>query len=455
MACFSDMLIGFDIEPVERRSLSGVVMDGTHFVYESAKDLVTTVAQTRTKGEIVLGTMVFGGLVYKCYEYSVPTKILRCVSSVVPGYRWVKARLGKYDVVSAAPRRMDSVLESRRTGSDETPMTPPRHQAVVAIRDGDIMRVLGCAVRFNNTLVGPDHVLGGTPDVEKFVKGSQSWVALASRERIPLDTDLVAIEMSDKDFASIGISACKVAPMGNQTEFAQIVGPDAKGTVGQLKHDAICFGRLVYTGTTIQGYSGAAYTMGPKVMGIHQMGGAVNGGYSAEYINNLLLVHFKQRYESSPEWLLSQYEAGRTMSWKRTGDPSTYQLKVGGRYALVDRDDMDAAFGEHWRDSEVIQNKRDVRHRDYESTGAVANFLSNSAVSAPSSSGEANGSRNLGALSVVDDSQGLEMSGPQKLMAEYAKLSNAQRKRFRQLSNLSPRPIEATAGQARQTNSQS
>lgn len=452
MACFSEYaLIEYAIE--EKQSLAGAIMDGTQFVYSEAKAQVGQFLENRTCGEIFLGSVVVGGIVYKSYQHSVPRKLLSCVQSILPGYRWVKAKLGKYDVVQAAPRRACSILESRRAGSEETPMTSPKYQAVVAIRDGDAMRVLGCAVRFDGVLVAPDHVLGGSPDIEKYVKGSQSWLPLAGRERIPLDTDLVAIEMSEKDFATIGISACKVASLGVQTEFSQIVGPEAKGTVGQLKHDAICFGRLVYTGTTIQGYSGSAYTAGPKVLGIHQMGGAVNGGYSAEYINNLLLVYLKRRYESSPEFLRQQYENGKTISWKTTGDPGTIQIKVGGRYALVDRDDMDATFGNDWRDHEVIQAKREVRHRDYESTMVASNFLSNSAIEASTASGEATSSKNLGDLSVVENSQDSAVYDPRRLMEEYSRLSNSQRKRFRQLSNLSAKPTVAMVGQARSVNS--
>nr|QJI53816.1 MAG: hypothetical protein 1 [Solemoviridae sp.]QJI53818.1 MAG: hypothetical protein 1 [Solemoviridae sp.] len=462
MACFHEHLLAMELArhfcredvvspalrmvAVEKQSLLAPVMKGVRHVTREATSAVKDAVKDCTRTELVLGGVVLTTALYQGYKYSVPTKIFKGCSYLVPGYRWVCARMGRFKVVPAKQSHIGAHLESKRQGSEELPMTSPKNQATIAIRNGDAMEVVGCAVRMcGNVLVAPDHVLGeGNAGLVKCARSKLGvWLSLAGKVRIPLDADLVAIVLDEAEFSRLGLSNSNVGHMDEIRTTGQIVGPDGKGTVGNVSHDAVSFGRVIYTGSTLQGYSGAAYMKGNELLGIHQMGGAVNGGFSANYVQNLIHVHFKQRLESSPEWLLGQFERGKTVSWKSTGDPDTIQIKVSGRYLLMDREEMDSSFGTHWRDSQEIQRRSEVRHRDYESR-PVENFVSASVAEA---SGEENSSAALGGSSVLTNTQGSASSALLQLTREFERLSNTQRRRYRSSLELLTAQIRDMAGQ--------
>lgn len=424
---------------VPKRSLYQTIMDVTHTGASAMYNSCAEALKQRTWLEIALGTTVAAGVGYMAYQASVPSKAKKVFTSVVPGYRWARAKFGKYEIVIPQSSSASLIMESRRVGSDEVPLTMPKVQCLIATRTGSEMHVIGCAVRFaGNYLVAPDHVLSSGSGIEKFAKGSQTWVSLGDLERIQLDADLCAIKLSDKQFAAIGVSVCKPRSLTGTT-LAKIVGPDSKGTSGLLRHDPMAFGMVLYNGTTLPGYSGAVYTAGPSVYGIHQMGGKVNGGFSADYVHNMLLVATNQRLESSPEWLLGQFKAGVKMTWRPTGDPDTFQMRAGEQYVLVDQDDMDRVFGTKWKNFRDIEDVREVRHQDYESV--AANFNNQESIL-----GECNSSDSLGGSSSVKNSQDSVHLDALQLTLAYKKLSPQQRRNFRDCSGLSGSQPKVTFG---------
>lgn len=423
MACFAD-----DIGPMAfymaasagARVAKEVKPALTSLLWEGAKSLISNLA---------FETIPYYGPVTVLERYAILTagayslwmvnkvnplsKVARVLEVVVPGYRMVKnAVTKKPEVVVEADLicQRATVLESRRAGSEEHGMTLPTFQAKVGLmRDGQFV-VIGSCTRLYDMLVAPDHVLGG--DVPKYVYGRQSCFELGDRERVPLATDLVAIKMTERELSTIGISQCRLGSVADMGTFAQIVGPVGKGTAGVLRPDPRVFGRLIYEGTTVAGYSGGVYTNGSLALGIHQMGGVVNGGYSLSYIAARLRSVFKEQPEASEDWLLGQMQAGRRIRWDNSsGDPDEVTICVNGVYSVVQRDSMAKAFGRSWETEMEYVPKRQA-YGDNES-------------------GEIPSSMFPGASSAVENSQVSGQSKAQDLMSVYESLSREQRKKFR------------------------
>lgn len=254
------------------------------------------------------------------------------------------------------------ISESRRSNSEEEPMTPPKFQAKIGVfRDGRFV-VIGCAVRLkHNVLVSPDHVIAEEPE-EKFVMGHlpDKYVSLKGKELHVIATDLVALVMTENELSLLGLKEAKIGYVSRKT-YCQIVGPIGKGTQGDLELDEV-FGRVVYSATTVPGYSGAAYVSGSALMGIHQSGGKVNGGYAASYIWCLVREQIlRQEPEGSEDWLMSQFDSGRELRWEANPtEPSMVRIQVNGEFSNVQRSSMKKSFGADWDDQRVIR-RTDVK----------------------------------------------------------------------------------------------
>lgn len=427
MACFTDDLsyqalvlamrsshaAGLALAGTVKQSLFSRVLDGARKItLPSMSTILDAIpGDSPTAKAAITGCVALTA--WKAVDLGIHKQVSTLAQAVVPGLRWIRRRVGPLQV-QYDPQlfRKSCILESRREGSDESVMTMPKSQCRIGIKRDGVLIVVGCAVRFDGGyLVGPDHVLGGDETEPKYAYGSQSTVSLRNKERIPLDTDLVAIKLSDAELSTIGISVCKINAIPDCGSFGQIVGPESKGTVGIIKADARCFGRVIYEGTTLGGYSGAAYTVGAFVVGLHQMGGQLNGGYSASYVWSLLRLALNQRLESSDEWLLGQFKAGRRLTWRNTGDPDLVQIVINGAYSVVERDSMSRAFGNNWLDSDTIERAtHEMSYGDYECTAA----------------GEANSSKS-GVSSQLENTPALDQQSLQDIMNELQTLSKKQR----------------------------
>ncbi|APG75765.1 hypothetical protein 1 [Hubei sobemo-like virus 48] len=401
--------------------------------------------------------LVSGGVygLWMGHKIGVGSKISAVAGMVIPGFRKLKWAVGRAEVVSQPAASNHLRLESRKDGSEEVSLTAPRYQVIVCEKkDGRLVK-LGCAVRFDgNFLVGPDHVLGEA-DLPKYAVGRQKFVCLDKKERIPLDTDLVAIRMSPSELSTIGVSVAKIGLVSAKGVYSQIVGVDSKGTTGVLKMDRVAFGRTVYDGTTLPGYSGAAYTSGAFCSAIHQSGGAVNGGYASSYIWMLLKDHLrvedvvepesKKNWNSdTPEWLLSQFKAGKKLKWKRTGDPDLIELMLDdGKFSRVSPASMHKAFGPTWHDHDVIEKGFDRSYRDVPRESILES------VPCTSGSGEDHGSKLPGALSLLEPDQAWARLSLQQEMREFFNLSKRQQEDIRKCSQRQMSQNLASSGQAK------
>lgn len=431
-----------------KRSCVNAIMDNVKIALGRAgrTALASLPGRTPLETRLIAGASIYS--VWKFYDLGGFGYVSRKARFFVPGLSWARSLMGKYDVVHAPHKpRQCNILESRRPGSEENFMTSPRCQAVVAYKDDGKMVVIGNVMRFDrNYIVGPDHVLGGPVSDAKYVKGSQAWVSLEGKERVFLDTDLVAIQLSDKELSQIGVSVCKIAVLPDSGMMAQVVGPESKGTIGVLRHDPRLFGRVVYEGTTLSGYSGAAYVAGNGVLGVHQSGGVVNSGYSASYVWNLILLANGAKLESSEDWLLGQFKHSKKLEWRTCAAPDEVLVRVNGQYARVEIDSMYRAFGPDWRENERFERNVERGYSDGVPEAAVPTFSSNA--QAKAESGECRSSEHPGVSSVLEKAQECEPLSPPELLDAYKRLSTKQRESFRRLAKLRGLPTTTTSGQA-------
>nr|UGO57553.1 MAG: hypothetical protein 1 [Riboviria sp.] len=328
-------------------------------------------------------------------------------------FKGVSNYLFKKENVVLSTKTIDAnVMESTRSGSTENPMTTPSCQAKVGYLENGDFHVLGGCVRMENFLVSADHVIGG--DDVKYVQGRQGRVSLEGKTILSLATDLSAIQMTEKELSIIGVATCNIGPIPENGVYAAIVGPFSQGTAGTLVHDERAFGRVVYKSTTLSGYSGSPYTVGPKVVAIHQNGGAVNGGVSASYVWMLLKHAMNRRCESSEDWLRQQFQREKKLRYCETGDPDEVQVRVDGQYTTVQRRSLLSAFGTDWEAK--LEKAGGAR-------GGYSDVLE-AMFRVPSASGEANSSQRLGASSIMDGPQGtLIQQNPQPSTSGLRKLS--------------------------------
>lgn len=425
-------------EPVSQaKSATGLLWEGTKLLaaeaFSAGIKLVPNVLADKTPLEKKLILAAGAYALWAGYSSGLGAKVAGVSGYLLPGYRWVKSKVGKLDVVMDADvRTRRTVLESRRPGSEEAEMTQVRSQAKVGYIKDDKFVVIGGCVRFEgNYLIGPDHVLGGQSD--KYVMGSQSRVSLVGKERLLLATDLVAIQMTEQEMSTIGISVCKLGIVPEMGIYSSVVGPEGKGTTGRLINDPANFGRVIYYGTTLSGYSGSVYCVGNQVLGIHQMGGEFNGGYSSSYAWMCLKIALRERMESSDEWLLGQMQSGRKITWANVGDPEEIQVCVEGKYTVVQRDSMSKAFGKNW-------------HLEKELTRAGENRYDDSQLES-ADSGEANSSIVPGVSSQQVNTQASSKLVHQNLIAAFSQLSSKKANEYLKLLRSLGEQAASTSGQ--------
>lgn len=369
---------------------------------------------------IAAGCVATAYLVYKCRN-----KLRSCL----PGYQRLKTALGcEPPVVISTMAYNDKKVcyESVRSGSVEAAQLKPKSQVFVGEMKAGEFHAVGSAVRMRNYLVMPSHVFASVD--RPCLKGNQHWIEVdKDREYLELDTDLIAFKMTEKELSTIGVAQSSIShTLPYSGEYVSVVGLSGKGTTGTLRHDRIVFGRVIYEGTTVAGYSGSGYYSGSRLVGIHTNGGQTNGGYSSSYIYSLICYHDRVRDEDSEDWLRSVHKRNKSRFRvdKRWGDLDDVRVEVGGRYAVVSRDSMSAAFGNNWIDEfddiDVNYGVRSHGYDDFENKPSESKSI-------VEPSGEAMGSDAGGSNQLVNtpDQSTQEIAS---LMNQFLQLSQRRRK---------------------------
>lgn len=301
--------------------------------------------------------------------------------------------------------------ESSRAGSYEQVTKKPTEQLEVFTLEEPAVFVGYCcrmSAGQKDYLVVPGHVLalaaaGGD---EVVVKGPAGQKSLKVTGEIILETDLVALETTNQFLSSIGASVVKPGVIDGKTSVT-IAGPKGKGTVAPMEASTM-FGRLVYKGTTLPGYSGALYRVS-KPVAMHLSGGTVNLAISLSYVQLLLNRVAKEVHEATEDYLQKLYVSKVKIRAHRS--PNDYDdifLDIGGRYVGVDASTFSKVFG----DTAADNLTSDYGYVDYESSFQVR----------PGKSG-------------ASGKQDGEKSGPSNSdttsIPGYSKLSQKQRRKFR------------------------
>lgn len=159
---------------------------------------------------------------------------------------------------------------------------------------------------------------------------------------IQLHTDAIAFK------APQGYRSGKVETL-SRPQHAQIIAAreQSNASMGIIRNKPdIAYGFVEYDGSTIAGFSGAPYTNGQKVLGMHLQGGSGgNFGYSASFLTTRLRKVVKPE---SSEWeaferALAQ-AAHEEVEWERGLDET--EVRVGGRYFLFDNEEFDTYIEE-------------------------------------------------------------------------------------------------------------
>nr|WQM60703.1 MAG: VP1 protein [Solemoviridae sp. 3] len=282
-----------------------------------------------------------------------------------------KEKIGITTTSTKAVKPSSLVMESVRVSSEEHSQVKPKCQLLVGNINGGTFNIYGSAVRVWDSIVMPNHVLcDAAVDGMVYVKGNQNITALEVDNFDLLDTDLAAIKCKDTELSRIGAPLASFDEyLSDKGEWVAITGVLGKGTNGRLNHDPTCFGKVIYSGTTMPGYSGGLYMAGNLIMGMHCWGGAVNGGYSISYVKILVHRFEKKKPESTEDFLKNLFENKRLKraDVKPRHGYGEVEFRYNGQYHMVDEDT--------W--FKVTGTKMDlpVGYQDYEMTQIKESFI--------------------------------------------------------------------------------
>ena len=312
---------------------------------------------------VVKGTRFLGCFVRRGRAWiAVNPRFCRTVGGVVVGglasyaaYRLFRRflpihfRTGTLKTVYAAAHGM-MIGESSRPGSYEQAAVKPKEQLEVFTLDEPAVFV-GFACRMQagdkDVLVMPEHVLASASlgQDKLMVKGCTGSVALDVSEAISIETDVVSLAVTATQCSKIGAPVVTPAIMSEEGSVS-VAGPKNRGTVAKLERSEL-FGKFVYRGTTLPGYSGALYRV-TKPVAMHLSGGAVNLAISLSYVQVLLNRRFNCRGEDTSDYLAGLYK--RKVKVRAIRNPNDWDdvfLDVAGRTVCVAGKDFEKVFGQH------------------------------------------------------------------------------------------------------------
>lgn len=290
----------------------------------------------------------------------------------------------------------------------------------------------GCGWRYKHWLITAEHVLAGRDTVVLCTK-TKGPVEVQTTGRLALDTDAVAIPLTNAIWSTLGIASAKIAPQRKNT-YVSISGTNSQGSCGCLKTYPV-FGMLEYTGSTVGGFSGAPYMAANQVAAMHLAGGGSNLeniGYDASYLVALL-----PKEEETAEWiefLVKKEKPVRALKSKVNSDE--WIVEVDGKFHYLTEDEVQA-----------MQDRGLQVRPEYRDENGWSLFVKESGsvplsgFSKPASQGEASADQVPQGLS--SSSSGIPSlpaeSSPKKIVAS-PKLSKRNRKRL-------AKKLAATVGQ--------
>lgn len=291
--------------------------------------------------------------------------------------------------------------ESMRAGSELYTQLPERFQCGLYRMEGSTKVFLGSATRIGDWLVACKHSLvdsmepytlilqvnGQNPlvaqTVQPILSETRSSQYLGSWHEVGSDIAAARIQNPIP-----GLAKAEVGPVASATHVRAKSARTVAGkyqqnsSVGMIEDfwDGKAFGMLSYKGSTIGGFSGAVYLFGNRVLGIHAGGGSINYGFAAAWIK-AHLDHLDRKLAKpgvvteSPTGVALRRALQRAkfsdVEVSNTGDPDEIQVKVGGRYFIMDAEEFaelraDETYGDYFDSNEEreVKSRRSRRHRE-------------------------------------------------------------------------------------------
>lgn len=225
-----------------------------------------------------------------------------------------------------------------RSGSVFIKAVNPDYQFDIQTEYGGKRIKVGQGFRLRDKLITANHVVQDL--TELFLVSPKGEIKMDARRFKLVEGDLAVCLINSHDIHDLQIPSariCKNIPEADSGLFCRIsaFGESSLGLL--IPHKA--FGFVKYTGSTIGGFSGAPFTVGSTVYGMHLGGGSENLGYSGAYISMLL-----RRYEEdSIDFVMAQIdEAVGEVEFQRSPySPDEYRVRVDGAYYMLDAQDVD------------------------------------------------------------------------------------------------------------------
>ncbi|APG75721.1 hypothetical protein 1 [Hubei sobemo-like virus 20] len=264
-------------------------------------------------------------------EHSQPLVVVGVVvASIVVA---LLVRRSRRPVRRAIMRLRGVSLEAMREGSDFRAGDQPKFQVAI-LRPGLLSDShYGYGIRVGDFLVTPEHVVAGMPEVILSANGNKVQVPTVPMLRSRAFSDLVYIRVSDVAWSRLAIRTAVLSQKTMATNlFVSVYGQ--KGVSSGLLSKSQMVGLLVYHGSTVPGMSGAAYTVGNAVYGIH-CGVVANENMG---VASLLLAAELKRYmigEASEDFAAQDIWKSQP---KKTWDSSDVFKVVERRFKYTDEE---------------------------------------------------------------------------------------------------------------------
>lgn len=273
--------------------------------------------------------------------------------------------------------------ETRVEGSEERVTLEPPFAVRVAFKNkrGEYtMTGWGYRSDYNGRtyLITAQHCLSSEVS-EVYLRKGDKFFSVAIDQYEILCNDAVLIPVPENVFARLCVRKPKYGIVPEMGQAVTVLGLEGKGTTGLLENESGrgSFGRVLYRGTTMGGYSGSPYYSGNVIYGMHTNGGHYNGGYNAMYLHvkAKIVTDEPEMVAESPRLLDDWFdESGETFEVEWEGDWAVVQHQTG-KYVRIRKDDyyaaearwMDRSDRRAYEDLEDQENRRAEYEREYES----------------------------------------------------------------------------------------
>lgn len=259
-----------------------------------------------------------------------------------------------------------------RFGHQTVPCSYVVYQRTIEPATNDIVyKPVGMGTRFNEFAIFPNHVFGSQDVFYINTSKKDQMVAIRASQVQTVAGDVSFVSLSLKEWSMIGVKSLDIQSVPSKPGIVgrcEGISQDGKGlySTGRF-YDSDIFGRVVYTGSTIKGFSGGLYLDGNKVIGMHLSGGKTyNQGVSMSYIKTFLddYAKYKDGIPEGYDWLFQGYKGkNKKIQFQRTGDPGRIRIKAQGKYHLIETDVL-AEHGIWAEDVEDPTNVYDYRDKN-------------------------------------------------------------------------------------------